>query len=320
MSGWLAAAAALALLALVPACSRSADKAGQAADEKSDEAATENAAATGDEAADQPEATKAVPVRVTGIPDENPTELQRSYEPLVAMLEQALGADVIYVPVIDYGAAVQALVAGTVDFAWLGGFTHVQARDQAEVVPLVMRDIDREFHSVFIAHTGSGITSMADLKGKSFAFGSKSSTSGHLMPRHFLLSEHSIDPDTDFDGSPVFSNAHDATAKMVESGRVQAGALNQQVWDRMVAKQQIDTDKVRVIWTTPPYVDYVWTARAAVDERQRQAFAEAFMALTPENPSHRPILERLGAERYVKADASDFDNIEAVARKIGLLR
>ncbi len=312
VSGWLAAVAALALLALIPACSSSAEKANENAAEKS-------AAATGGETGDQP-AAKAVPVRVTGIPDENPTELQRSYEPLVAMLEQALGTDVIYVPVIDYGAAVQALVAGTVDFAWLGGFTHVQARNQAEVVPLVMRDIDREFHSLFIAHTDSGITSMADLKGKSFAFGSKSSTSGHLMPRHFLLSEHGIDPDTDFDGPPVFSNAHDATAKMVESGRVQAGALNQQVWDRMVAKQQIDADKVRVIWTTPPYVDYVWTARTAIDERQRQAFAEAFLALTPENPSHRPILGRLGAERYVKAEASDFDNIEAVARKIGLLR
>src|SRR5262245_59590157 len=67
-------------------------------------------------------------VRVSGIPDENPTELQRKYQPMVDYLHKKLGAKVEYVPVTDYGAAVQALSAGKLDFVWLGGFTHVQAR------------------------------------------------------------------------------------------------------------------------------------------------------------------------------------------------
>lgn len=259
-------------------------------------------------------------IRVTGIPDENPTELAREYEPMVKLLSINLGVAVKYIPVTDYGAAVQALAAGKVDFAWLGGFTHVQARNMSDVVPLVMRDIDREFHSVFIANVESGIEDVAGVKGKKFAFGSKSSTSGHLMPRHFLLTEYHIDPDTDFDGAPVFSGAHDATAKIVETGKVSAGALNMQVWDRMVKNGEVDTAKVKLIWKTPPYVDYVWTARSAVAEDIRDKFTTAFLELDASNPEHKKVLDRMGAQKYVRATASDFDAIESVAKKIGMLR
>jgi phosphonate transport system substrate-binding protein len=258
-------------------------------------------------------------IRVTGIPDELPTEIARAYDPLVELLEARLGVPVQYVPVTDYGAAVQALVAGKVDFAWLGGFTHVQARNMAQVVPLVMRDIDREFHSVFIANTDSGVTDVAGLAGKRFAFGSKSSTSGHLMPRHFLLSEFQINPDEDFAGAPVYSGAHDATVVMVESGKVDAGVLNIQVWDRIVAEAKVDTSKVIVIWKTPPYVDYTWTARAALPEATRAAFAQTFLDLDATNPEHQVILERLGASEYVPASPSDFDAIERIARSTGML-
>jgi len=258
-------------------------------------------------------------VRVTGIPDESPTELQRKYRPMVTYLESRLGTRVEYVPVTDYGAAVQALSAGQVDFAWLGGFTHVQARVLAGAVPLCMRDIDREFKSVFIAHRDSGIASPADLKGKSFAFGSKSSTSGHLMPRHFLIEQFHIDPDVDFQGKPVFSGAHDATVVMVQSGKVQAGALNIEVWERMLREKKVDTAQVSVIWTTPPYVDYVWTARKEADPGQREAFRRAFLELDGKAPDQAAVLALQGATRFVPAASSDFDTLEKVARSTGLL-
>jgi len=266
------------------------------------------------------EADAPVVIRVTAIPDENPTELQRKYQPMVEYLSNALGATVKYVPVTDYGAAVQALVAGRIDFAWLGGFTHVQSRTMSDVQPLVMRDIDRDFKSVFIANTAGGVASVADCRGKKFAFGSKSSTSGHLMPRHFLATTHGIDPAADFDGEPVFSGAHDATAKMVESGRVPAGALNKQVWDRMVREGKVDTEKVTVIWTTPGYVDYVWTARTAVNPALRQKFAAAFLALDPADETHKAVLGLQGAQKFVPGAAADFNAIEDVARSTGLLK
>lgn len=259
-------------------------------------------------------------VRVTGIPDENPTELARKNARMIEYLEGKLGSRVEYVPVTDYGAAVQALAAGKVDFAWLGGFTHVQARVMAGAIPLCMRDIDREFKTVFIASRGSGITSPADLKGKTFAFGSKSSTSGHLMPRHFLVSQFQIDPDRDLNGSPVYSGAHDATVKMVESGKVEAGALNTEVWQRMVRDKQVDPAAVVVIWTTPPYVDYVWTAGKDVPAARREAFRRAFLELDASKPEQAAVLALQGAAKFVPAQPADFDSIEQVARSVGLLK
>ncbi len=260
-------------------------------------------------------------IRVTGIPDENPTELQRKYAPMVQYLEKTLGAEVEYIPVTDYGAAVQALSAGKMDFAWLGGFTHVQARILDGALPLCMRDIDREFKSVFIAHADSGVASPADLKGKTFAFGSKSSTSGHLMPRHYLTTEFKIDAAKDFEGKAVYSGAHDATAKMVESGKVAAGALNAQVWERLLAEEKVDTKKVSVIWTTPGYVDYVWTARKGVDAELQAAFTKAFLDLDASNPDHKAVLDLQGAkEKFVPASSADFDAIEAVGRSTGLIQ
>jgi phosphonate transport system substrate-binding protein len=260
-------------------------------------------------------------IRVTAIPDENPTELLRKYEPMVKYLESTLGVEVEYVPVTDYGAAVQALSAGKMDFAWLGGFTHVQARIMDGAVPLCMRDIDREFKSVFIAHKDSGVTSPAGLKGKTFAFGSKSSTSGHLMPRHYLTTEFKINSADDFEGKPVYSGAHDATAKMVESGKVAAGALNAQVWERLLREEKVDSKKVSVIWTTPGYVDYVWTARKDVDAELQAAFAKAFLDLDASNPKHKVVLDLQGAkEKFVPATSADFDAIESVGRSTGLIQ
>lgn len=259
-------------------------------------------------------------IRVSGIPDENPTELARKYKPLVDQLQKHLGVKVVYVPVIDYGAAVSALGAGKIDFAWLGGFTFVQAKVMSGARPVVMRDIDREFHSVFIASSTSGITKPEELRGKSFAFGSKSSTSGHLFPRHFLETTWRIDPDKDFAGAPVYSGAHDATVKMVESGKVQAGAVNIEVWKRMEAKQQFDPAKVRAIWTTPAFVDYVWTARKDLPAETVKKFADAFLTLDMNDPAEKAVLDLQGAKKFVPARAEDFAVIEQVGRSTGLLK
>lgn len=259
-------------------------------------------------------------IRISAIPDENPTEIARRYQPMVDYLEKELGAKISYIPVIDYGAAVSALAANKIDIAWLGGFTHVQARVMAGAKPIVMRDIDREFKSVFIAHKDSGIKKIEDIKGKTFAFGSKSSTSGHLLPRHFMLTKLNIDPEKDLSGKPVYSGAHDATVKMVESGKVQSGALNIEVWERMLAEEKVDPAKVQLIWTTPEYVDYVWTARKDLDPALVEKFKQAFLKLSEKDPLQKEVLDLQGAKQFVEASPADFDSIEQVARSTGLLK
>ncbi len=256
--------------------------------------------------------------RVTAIPDESPTELARKAAPLMAHLESRLGMKVEFVPVSDYAAAVEALVNKKVDLAWFGGFTFVQAnaRSGGKIVPLVQREEDEKFRSVFI--TGDpAIKALIDLKGKDVSFGSQSSTSGHLMPRSVLL-QAGIDPDRDFK-RVAYSGAHDATIAAVASRKVQAGALNISVWEKFVAEKRIDTSKVSVFFTTPPYYDYNWSVHADMPAATREKLARAFTELSRDTADGKAILELQRATRFVPTQVDNYKGIEAAAKSAGLL-
>lgn len=258
-------------------------------------------------------------LRVSAIPDEAPTELQRKFAPLGKYLEQQIGMKVEFIPVTDYAAVVEALASKKIDMAWLGGFTFVQARLRTgNAIPIAQREEDKAFTSKFIANATSGINSLADIKGKNFTFGSVSSTSGHLMPRYFLL-QQKLDPEKDFK-RVAFSGAHDATALQVESGRVEAGALNASVWEKLVNEKRVDTKKVKVIWTTPPYFDYNWTVRGNLDPALVKKLTDAFLQLDPKNSAHKELLDRQRASRFVPTRPENYKGIEQAARSAGLLK
>ena len=258
-------------------------------------------------------------LRITAIPDESPTELARKAAPLARHLEARLGMKVVFTPVTDYAAAVEALAQRQVDLAWLGGFTFVQAQQRSggQVVPLVQRAEDQAFRSVFIT-SDPGIRSLADLKGRTLSFGSPSSTSGHLMPRSFLLAA-GVDPDRDF-RRVAYSGAHDATVAAVASGKVDAGALNISVWDKLVADGKVDAARVRAFHTTPPYYDYNWTVHAGVPPALREQIVRAFTELSPDTPAGREILQLQRATRFIPTRAENYRGIEAAARSAGLLK
>ena len=257
--------------------------------------------------------------KMTAIPDESPTELARKAVPLVKYLEQQLGMKVEFTPVSDYAAAVEALVNKQVDMAWYGGFTFVQAniRSGGKVIPLVQREEDEKFRSVFIT-SDPAIKTLADLKGKTVSFGSQSSTSGHLMPRSVLL-QANIDPDKDFK-RVAYSGAHDATIAAVAAGKVDAGALNISVWDKFVADKKVDASKVKVIFTTPPYFDYNWTVHADMPAAQREKLTKAFLSLSPATPEGKEVLELQRATRFVPTKLENYKGIEAAGRNAGLLK
>ena len=258
-------------------------------------------------------------LRVSAIPDEAPTELQRKFAPLGAYLEQETGMKVVFVPVTDYAAVVEALATRKLDMAWLGGFTFVQAkiRTGGTAVPLVQRAEDAKFTSRFITANDS-IKSFADLKGKTFAFGAPSSTSGHLMPRYFLGQE-GINPDKDFK-TVAFSGAHDATVAFVQGGKVDAGVLNTSVWDKLVEQKKVDTSKVRVFATTPPYFDYNWTVRGDLDPKIQEKLKQAFLKLDPANPAHKEIMALQRASKFIPTKAENYKGIETAAHAAGLLK
>jgi len=259
-------------------------------------------------------------LRVTAIPDESPTELARKFAPLGQYLEAKLGVKVEWTPVTDYAAAVEALVNKKVDLAWFGGFTFVQAsvRSEGRVIPLVQREEDEKFRSVFITDASSGITKLEDLKGKTLSFGSPSSTSGHLMPRSFLLAAK-INPDSDLK-RVSFSGAHDATVAAVASGKVDAGALNISVWDRLVAEKKVDTSVVKVFYTTPGFYDYNWSVHADMPADLRNKITQAFLSLDASTPQGKEILGLQRATRFIPTKAENYNTIRAAAEHAGLLK
>ncbi len=258
-------------------------------------------------------------LRVSAIPDEAPTELQRKFKPLGEYLEKKLAMKVEFTPVTDYAASVDGLINGKLDMVWFGGFTFVQANhlSKGKVVPLVQRVEDEKFRSVFVT-TNKSINSLADLKGKTLSFGSESSTSGHLMPRSFLLAAK-IDPDTDLKRIS-FSGAHDATVAAVAGGKVDAGALNISVWEKLNEQKKVDPAVVRVFYTTPAYYDYNWTVRSDMPDALKKKITDAFLALDSAKPEDKAILDLQRASKFIPTKAANYVNIEAAAKNAGLLK
>ncbi len=259
-------------------------------------------------------------LRVTTIPEEAATEQMRKFGPLSNYLEKNLGMKVEFTPVNDYPAAVEAMVNKQVDLVWFGGFTYVQAniRSGGKVVPFAQREEDTKFRSVFITQKNSGITKLTDLKGKQVSFGSQSSTSGHLMPRTFLL-EAGINPETDFK-RVAYSGAHDATIASVVSGRVDAAALDITVWNKFVNEGKVDTSKVDVFYTTPPYFNYNWSVHADMPAAQREKIAKALFALDMNTPEGKEILTLNRATKYIPTKADNYKNLELAGRSAGLIK
>jgi phosphonate transport system substrate-binding protein len=257
-------------------------------------------------------------LRVSAIPDENPQEMLRIYTPFADYLTKEIGIPVKFIPVVDYAATVEGLAANKLDMVWYGGLTSVQASRQAKGAKrIIMRKEDTEFKSQFITRKDTGIHELQDLKGKTFSFGSVSSTSGHLMPRYYLI-KSGINPEKDF-SKFSFSGAHDATAAWVEAGRVDAGALNFLVWDKLVSNKKVDTEKVVVFWTTPPYVDYVWTVRAGLDQGLVEKISKAFLKLNYENAEDRKLLDLHRTKGYIPAKDEQWKSLEDAAVTTGLI-
>jgi len=256
-------------------------------------------------------------LRVTMIPSTDPGKIVRESEALVSYLEKELGVKVELTVPISYAAVVEAIANDQVDVAYLGGFTYVQAARRAGVVPLVQREKDRNFHSLFITQPDSGINGLADLKGRSFAFGDVNSTSGHLMPEYFL---RQAGVGAGVIANAIYTGGHDATALAVANKRVDAGALDETVFEKMTKEGKLDPQKVKVFYTTPPFFDYVWVARKGLHPKLAESFKTAFLKLNAGDAETAHVLALLNATQYVQANDSDYERLRQAATDAGLLK
>lgn len=255
------------------------------------------------------------PINVGMIPDAGATQVSlQDKAPLKDYLTRTLGRPVNLIIPTNYNATVEALGNGSLDFAYLGGLTYLKAHALYGVVPLVQRSSDLQFHSLFITSANSGIQSLKDLKGKTFAFGDINSTSGHLMP-YLELKQAGINPDTDL--KYRYTGSHPATAKAVESGAADAGALDESVYNSMVSEGKLDPGKVKVFYTSKPFVDYVWVARKDVDPRTQEKFVQAFTNL--KEGQNNDILQILRGKNFVRANNEEYTVLRLVAQELKML-
>ncbi|MBY6028278.1 putative selenate ABC transporter substrate-binding protein [Halomonas sp. DP8Y7-1] len=261
--------------------------------------------------------------RFTAIPDEDESRLVERFSKVADYLSDTLEVDVEYVPVKSYGAAVTAFRNDQVQLAWFGGLSGVQARRLVPGSQALAQGVeDAAFETYFLAHASTGLepadTLPDSIEGKTFTFGAKTSTSGRLMPEHYLRERFDAAPEELFT-RVGFSGDHSRTIALVEAGTYDIGAVNFKVWDAALANGDVDTDKVDVIWSTPSYPDYQWTLRGDADETFGAGFTDRVRQalLSMDDPE---LLESFPRSGFIPADNDMYAPIESVAENLGLLR
>jgi phosphonate transport system substrate-binding protein len=256
------------------------------------------------------------PLRVGVVPNQNPEKIQAEYEPFGDYLSAQLGREVELTVPTSYSAVVEAMVNDKLDLAYFGGLSYVQARNQGDVTPLVTeinpRTGDTTYHSVIIVPADSQIQEVSELKGKDFAFGSVSSTSGSLYPA-IMLRDAGIDYRTDL-GNFNYTNGHDATAQAVANGQVDGGGLEDRILYNLEDQGAVNKDSVRVIEESDPIEGYPWVVRDALSDDLKEQITQAFLTL--DDPT---LLDLLRAQGYERVDAGDYDYVEEQARQLDLL-
>jgi phosphonate transport system substrate-binding protein len=263
-------------------------------------------------------------LRFSAIPDQNSTELQAKFDPIAAYLSEALGINVEYVPSRDYGASVEMFKNGDIQLAWFGGLTGVQARQAVAGAEAIAQGVeDPAYYSYFIAHKDSGFERSDDfpagIADVPFTFGSQKSTSGRLMPEHFIREASGKTPGEFFAQIPNFSGSHDKTAQLVQSGQFMAGALSYKAYDKLVASGKIDADVCRVIWRTPPYPDYNFTAHPDLETLFGQGFTDKLQKALVEMTDPK-LLAAFPRQALIPAKSEDFQRIVEVATSLEMLR
>lgn len=256
-------------------------------------------------------------LRVGVLPDEKPADLRRRYRPLRQYLSETLGRPVEIVIPVDYQQLVEQFGRGQLDLAYFGGVTFIQAQTRYRAEPLVMRDIDANFSSVFITQGDNPLRTLIDFKGAELSFGSPLSTSGHFMPRHFLQQQLNTTPETFF-GEVHYSGSHDNTVYKVRDRSVNLGAANSQIVLAMIDDGRIKADDIHIIWQTPPYTDYVWAVQPQLQEDFKNELRDTFLALKQDNEPSKKVLNSLGANIFLPTSSSNFNDLRRVVDKTKL--
>lgn len=263
-------------------------------------------------------------LRFSAIPDDNTTELTRKFGPVADYLAARLGVAVEYVPSSDYGASVEMFKNGDIHLAWFGGLTGVQARQAVPGAHAIVQGAeDPKFYSYFIANASTGLKKSGDfplgIATYTFTFGSTKSTSGRLMPEHSIRQASGKAPRDFFTHEFGFSGSHDKTIEQVAAGAYEVGAVSYTTYDAWVKDGKVDPAKVRVIWQTPEYADYNFTAHPDLETIFGAGFTNKLQQelIGMKDPD---LLSAFRRSALIEAKDAEFDAILEVARALDMAR
>lgn len=271
------------------------------------------------------EAASDAVLRFSAIPDTDTTAQTEKFKPVADYLAKELGIKVEFVPSAKYSASVEKFSNGDIQLGWFGGVSGVQAQQAVEgAKTIVCGEIDLQYKSYFIANNATGLpksdsfpTAIANY---TFTFGSTGSTSGRVMPTHFITQESGKAPEEFFTKKPLgFSGAHDKTAQQVADGTFDVGVLSYSAYDKFVAKpaNAEAASKMAIIWETPGYADYNFTAHPALEDMFGEGFTEKLqnVLIACEDPA---VLDVLRRKKLIKINNDTLNDIAEVMKAVGL--
>jgi phosphonate transport system substrate-binding protein len=215
------------------------------------------------------------------IPSEDSQAMIESSKQVLDDLQAKIGMPVVPFVATDYNGIIEALRSGKLDVAYLGPFSYVLATSVADVeafsVAVTKKTGQSAYKSVILARKDSGIHTLADLKGHTFAFVDPSSASGHLFPKAGL-EQAGFAPDSLFK-RVIFSGSHDASILAVQNRKVDAAAVADRIFASAVAKGVVKQDDFEIVWSSKPIPESPMVWRKALDPELKKKVADALASI-----------------------------------------
>jgi phosphonate transport system substrate-binding protein len=258
-----------------------------------------------------------------------------AYDPKVVTIWEGLRAyfrDEARLPVevvlyLSYEAQVDALLAGRIDVAWNTNLAFVQCErwSEGKAAPLAMRDTDLVWESKIISLAGGPVRTLADLRGRTLAIGSRDSGHAAILPVHFLADEGlregadytTVRFDTDLGKHGDTGTSEVDVLKAVMEGRADAGAVGSPFWQGVVDKKLVPQGALSVVWTSPAFHHCMFTGRVGLPADEADRFVMALFAMKWDDPRHRVILEAEGLREWVAPRMPGYASLRAAAERQG---
>jgi phosphonate transport system substrate-binding protein len=236
----------------------------------------------------------------------------------------------------SYEAQVSALLAQPgeavprIDIAWNTNLAYLQADEWSShgCRAVAMRDTDLGWLTKIVAVTGGPISTVADLKHRTLALGSRDSGHAAILPVHFLEQQgmregrdyHTLRFDSDLGKHGDTGTSEVEVVRAVLDGRAAAGAIGSPFWNSVRSERLVPEGGLREVWSSPAYNHCMFTARPDLDREQERCFVEALLAMSYDNPVHRPILDAEGLRCWLRPQVDGYAALRQAADEQGFFR